>query len=288
LSRAVYLYQGQHDYDPTVMANRTEAQKAVMRALYDGVKGCYNSPAFSPDKRDIDGRYYENENAVPLFFTISDTQHETPHLECAKILTEKLSRDVIQAIADSVIGDGTSYGEITHVFPVSATGFRQCSAQVGQLLKEEQTVALNILYAVPCFQYGEHEDTKHELPTYWELGYAFYYEPGNDERIPNVEVHELGTESTDIRWCADQLAQLDLWTPASLYVAKKATVASAIVTRRDSWTNKDKPPLKMGKEMSYEDFYEMSGDKPGYYGKAEGKWAINEAGALELISGGEE
>ena len=40
--------------------------------------------------------------------------------------------------------------------------------------------------------------------------------------------------------------------------------------------------------MSYDDFYQMSGDKPGYWGKAEGTWAINEAGALELVKGGEE
>ena len=81
---------------------------------------------------------------------------------------------------------------------------------------------------------------------------------------------------------------MELWTPASLYVAKKATVEGSMLNRRDSWSNRDKPPLKMGKEMSYDDFYQMSSEKPGYYGKAEGTWAINDAGALQLVRGGDE
>lgn len=289
MSRTVYLYQGRHDYESMPMSSRTDAQKAVMRDLFDGIEDTYHCPDFKIGT-EVDARYYQHENAIPLFFTISDYAYDISHIDCDKILTEKLTRDVIRLIAESVVGDGTTHGEISDVFPVSATGFRQCSARVGQMLKEKQDVTLNILYVYPCFHYGEHEDTKHKLPTHWELGFAFKHEPGNEERIPHVEVSEMISSSANLRSCADRIAQMELWTPASLYAVKKATVEASLLNRRDIFSNRDKSPFRMGKEMSYDDFYQMSDRDVGYWGKAEGKWMINEAGALELIriSGGDE
>tara|TARA_B100000424_G_scaffold165758_1_gene127262 strand:+ start:188 stop:1048 length:861 start_codon:yes stop_codon:yes gene_type:complete len=286
MSRTVYLFQGRHDYEPHPMSSRTDAQKAVMGDLFDGIEDTYHCPDFKINT-EVDAKYFQHENAVPLFFTISDYAHEKPHIDCDKILTEKLTRDVIRLIAESVVGDGTTHGEISDVFPVSATGFRHCSARVGQMLKEGLDVTLNILYAYPCFHYGEHQDMKHKLPTHWELEFAFDYDPGNERRIPNVEVSEMGTSSRNLRSCADRIAQMELWTPASLYVAKKATVEGSILSRRDTFSNRDKPSLKMGKEMSYDDFYQMSDKDVGYWGKAEGKWSIN-AGVLQLVRGGDE
>ena len=265
MPNVAWNFQSPTDYEVVAMKSRTDAQRALMGELYTAVVhhtpwGC--DAVFHP--ASLSESSYDHDEAVPLFFCIANsTSDQNTYYNSFRYNIEKLDRKAVAQIRESILyypdKDEDWYGRITNLYPVTATGFRKCSARIGELLKMEEDVSVNVIYAYPSIGYTGYEDVKYQLPTFWEIRFCFEHEPANQRYLPSVSCDPFQTNNTDVRWMADRIAETELWTPATLLVAKEAQVRSYEL-RDDFGRTSDTTEWKDGGKVSYDKLTEILGE----------------------------